>query len=315
MKDLPAVTDAYCEDLWQRVNNWNRWGADDQRGALNLITEDKRRRAAAKVARGVAIGLGNPWPVAPAPDNPWPAEHRMMRAGDDANYPGYPGLAVALDYLGVACHGVATSHIDALCHVFVKDRMYNGFPVSDVKSTGALRNDLRPMEDGIVTRGVLLDIPRLHGVPYLAGEVRIGCDDLEAAAAMQKVDVEAGDIVIVHLGRERRKLAEGPFDPGAAGLAGLHPECALWLRKHDTAVLGSDGMNDPQPNWSDATMWPIPIHYLGICGMGMALMHNLETERLERYCESIGQYSFLLTVAPLKVPGATGSPANPVALF
>ena len=315
MNKLPTVTDDYCESLWQLVSNWDRWGIDDERGALNLITDAKRRAAAASVTQGVAIGLGNAWPVDPAPDNPWPAAHRMMRAGDDPNYPGVPGLAVARDYIGVACHGAATSHIDALCHVFVKNRMYNGYPATDVKSTGALRNDLRPMADGIVTRGVLLDIPRLHGVPYLGGDVRIGCEDLERACATQQVDVESGDVLIVHKGRERRKATEGAFDPGQAGLAGLHPECALWLKKKNVAVLGSDGMNDPQPNWPAAQHWPIPIHYLGICGMGMTLLHNLETERLARHCESLGRYHFMLTVAPLKVPGATGSPTNPVALF
>jgi len=314
MATLPEVTDAYCESLWLRVSNWGRWGADDQSGALNHITVEKRLRAVRDVRTGVAIGLGNPWPVDPAPDNLWPAEHRMMRAGDDPDYPGVPGLSVALDYLGVACHGISTSHIDALCHVFVRGRMYNGFPATDVKITGATRNDVWPMREGIVTRGVLLDVPRALGVPYLAGDVRIGVADLEAAEAASAVRVEAGDVLIVHKGREARKAAEGPFDPGVAGLAGLHPECAPWLHERGVAVLGSDGMNDPQPNWA-APHWPIPIHYLGICGMGMALLHNLETERLARHCEEIRRWSFLLTIAPLKVRGATGTPVNPIAVF
>jgi len=314
MATLPEVTDAYCESLWTRVCNWGRWGADDQAGALNHITDAKRRSAATGVRRGVAIGLGNPWPVAPAPDNPWPADHRMMRAGDDPDYPGVQGLSVALDYLGVACHGGATSHVDALCHVFVKGRMYNGYPATDVKSTGATRNDVWPMREGIVTRGVLLDVPRVLGSPYLGGDARISVAELEAAEAAEGLRVEAGDVLIVHTGREARKLAEGPFDPGVAGLAGLHPECAPWLHARGVAVLGADGMNDPQPNWRNER-WPLPIHYLGICGMGMTLLHNLETERLARYCAEIGQWNFLLTVAPLKAKGATGSPVNPIAMF
>jgi len=314
MANLPEVTEAYCESLWSRVCNWGRWGADDQLGALNLITDDKRRRAVAGVRRGVAIGLGNPWPVTPAPDNPWPAEHRMMRAGDDPDYPGVQGLSVALDYLGVACHGAATSHIDALCHVFVKGRMYNDFPATDVKSTGALRNDVWPMRDGIVTRGVLLDIPRVAGLPYLGGDARISVAELEAAEAAAGLRVESGDVLVVHSGREARIAAEGAFDPGVAGLAGLHPECVPWLHERGVAVLGADGMNDPQPNWA-APSWPLPVHYLGICGMGMTLLHNLETTRLASYCAEIGQWSFLLTIAPLKARGATGSPVNPIAMF
>jgi len=314
MANLPEVTDEYCESLWSRVCNWGRWGVDDQLGALNLVTDDKRRRVAAGVRRGVAIGLGNPWPVTPAPDNPWPAEHRMMRAGDDPDYPGVQGLSVALDYLGVACHGAATSHIDALCHVFVKGRMYNDFPAADVKSTGALRNDVWPMRDGIVTRGVLLDVPRAVGLPYLGGDARISVAQLEAAETAAGLRVESGAVLVVHIGREARIAAEGPFDPGLAGLAGLHPECLPWLHERGVAVLGADGMNDPQPNWT-APRWPLPVHYLGICGMGMTLLHNLETGRLASYCAEICQWSFLLTIAPLKARGATGSPVNPIAMF
>lgn len=311
---LPEVTSAYCQRLWKEVSNWGRWGDDDQLGALNLITPEIRRAAAELVSDGVVLGIGNRWPVDPAPENPWPAEHRIIRGGDDPDYPGIPGLSVAMDYIGVACHGIATSHVDALCHVFVKHRMYNGYPASDVRSTGAVRNDMMPMADGVVTRGVLLDMPRSMGVPYLHGDARIGPADLEAAARAQAVEPGSGDVLIVHLGLERRRQKEGAFDPAATGLAGLHPECARWLHDRDIAMLGSDGMNDPQPNWA-ADEWPIPIHYLGICGMGMTLMHNLSTETLARECEQRGRWAFLLTIAPLKVPGATGSPVNPVVMF
>lgn len=314
MTTLPPVTSDYCSALWKEVCNWGRWGTDDQRGALNLIDDAKRRRAAGLVERGLAIGLGNPWPVDPAPHNPWPAEHRMIRAGDDIYYPGVPGLAVALDYIGVQHHGIACSHIDALCHVFVGDRMYNGYPASDVRSTGALRNDMRPMFDGIVTRGVLLDLPMALDLAYLGGDVRIGIADLEAAEQRAGVRLETGDVLIVHKGRSRRVAAEGLFDPALAGFPGLHPECIGWLHKRGVSVLGSDCMNDPQPNWA-CDDWPLPIHYLGICGMGMTLLHNLDTEQLATTCKTLGRYEFLLCIAPLKIPGATGSPVNPVAMF
>ncbi|MEZ5559024.1 MAG: cyclase family protein [Pseudomonadales bacterium] len=314
MSRLPDVTPEYCEALWQKVCNWGRWGADDQAGALNLIDAAKRRQAASLIREGVAISIGNPWPVDPGPHNPWPAEHRMIRAGDDCHYPGVPGLAVALDYIGVQHHGVACSHIDALCHVFVRERMYNGFPASDVRSTGALKNDMMPMSEGLVTRGVLLDLPRLRGVDFLDGFERISAADLQAAADAQGVSVSPGDVLIIHKGRQRRVAEQGLFEPNSGGMPGLHPECALWLHERGVAVLGSDYMNDPQPNW-DCEGWPIPIHYLGICGMGMTLMHSLDTENLARYCRSIDRWAFHLTIAPLKIPGATGSPVNPIAVL
>ena len=310
---LPAVTAAYCEALWDEVCNWGRWGEGDQLGTLNLISAETREAAVRGCTGASSIGLGNLWPVDPAPDNLWPAQHRMVRAGDVGEYPGVPGLNVALDYIGVECHGVATSHVDALCHVFVGGSMYNDYPAADVKSTGAERNDVMPMSDGVVARGVILDIPALKGVDYLDGTVRIGPDDLQAAETAQGVTVGAGDVLIVHLGREARAAAEGAFN-SALGLAGLHPACVPWLHERGVAMLGSDGMNDPQPNW-DAPGWPIPVHYLGICGMGMTLMHNLATERLVSHCRDAARHDFLFALAPLKVPGATGSPANPLAIF
>jgi kynurenine formamidase len=314
MTTLPAVTPEYCESLWTQVCNWGRWGDDDQHGALNLIDAAKRQRAARLAQEGLAIGLGNPWPVDPGPHNAWPADHRMIRAGDDPHYPGVPGLSVALDYIGVQHHGVACAHIDALCHVFRQERMYNGYPATEVKSTGALRNDLTPMFDGIVSRGVLLDLPAVGGQPWLPGHERIGIADLEAAEALAGVRVEPGDVLIVHKGRQARVTSGGLFDPVADGMPGLHPECALWLRRRDVAILASDYMNDPQPNWH-CEGWPIPMHYLGICGMGMTLMHNLETDRLAEQCRRSGRYEFLLCIGPLKVRGGTGSPVNPIAVF
>ena len=314
MSALPEVTPEYCESLWQQVCNWQRWGADDQLGALNHIDAGKRLQAAALVSEGTVVGLGNPGPVDPGPHNPWPAEHRMLRAGDDCDYPGVPGLAVALDYVGVQHHGVACSHVDALCHVFVGHQMYNGYPAADVKSTGALKNDMRPMQEGVVSRGVLLDMPSSMGCDYLAGDVRLGVADLEAAEQRQGLTVSQGDILIVHKGRQRRVGAEGLFDPVAGGMPGLHPECAGWLHERGVAMLGSDYMNDPQPNW-ECQDWPIPMHYLGICGMGMTLMHNLDSEAAARHCEQLSRWEFLLTLAPLKIPGGTGSPANPIAMF
>ena len=308
------VTPQYCESLWDRVCNWKRWGDDDQAGALNLITPEKRAAASRLVSEGIPVGLGNPWPTVPGPHNGWPAEHRMIRAGDDPHYPGVPGLSVALDYIGVQHHGIACSHIDALCHVFVRERMYNGYPASDVRSTGAVRNDMTPMADGIVTRGVLLDLPSAAKTFTLDGFHRITADELSRAEESGGVRVEPGDVLIVHKGRQRRVADEGHTDPIVTGMPGLHPECAPWLHERGVSVLGSDYMNDPQPNW-DCPGWPIPIHYLGICGMGMTLLHNLDTEALAEHCRCLGRFEFLLTIAPLKIPGGTGSPLNPIALL
>jgi hypothetical protein len=150
-----TLTPQALERMFESVKNWGRWGRDE-RGALNYITPARRESAARLVRDGEAVSCALELPVLPGPDNPNPAQHHMVLGGDAPEGSGIPHLEVSLDYIGIACHGMATSHIDALCHVFVKGQMYNGFPAGDVKSNGAERNSIMAARDGIVGRGILL---------------------------------------------------------------------------------------------------------------------------------------------------------------
>ena len=191
-------------------------------GALHYITPERRARAARTVRDGVTVSCSLDFPVVPSVENPMPAQHHMLVAGDALGATG-GDLETALDYIGISFHGMATSHIDALCHVFVAETMYNGYPASDVKSIGAMRNDIMVARDGITGRGVLLDVPRLHGRPWLELDERIRPADLEAAERAQRVRVEEGDILLVSTGRDARRAERGPWSPNGKGLAGLHP--------------------------------------------------------------------------------------------
>jgi kynurenine formamidase len=311
---MAEVSSARMDEIFEKVKNWGRWGAEDQAGALNLITPRKRAAAARLVQSGEIVSCARELPVHPSPENPTPALHMMVMAGDACDATGVPGLETAMDFVGVAFHGMAVSHIDALCHVFVGGKMYNGFPASDVKSIGAMRNSIMVAGEGIVSRGVLLDIPRLRGVPWLAGGERITPDELAAAEAAAGLRVEAGDILLVAGGRDARREAEGPWNPLEDGLAGLHPECIPWLRERDVAVLGSDGISDPLPG-GGIERWPIPVHQCTLVAMGVHLLDNLMLGRLSEACARQGRWEFLFSVAPLRVDRATGSPVNPIALF
>jgi kynurenine formamidase len=183
-----------------------------------------------------------------------------------------------------------------------------------VKSIGAMRNSIMVAGEGIVSRGVLLDLPRLRGVPWLPGGERITPDELMAAEQAQGVRVEAGDILLVAGGRDARREKEGPWSPLEGGLAGLHPECIPWLHERDIAVLGSDGISDPLPG-SGIERWPIPVHQCTLVAMGVHLLDNLMLGRLMEACARLRRWEFLFTVAPLRVDRATGSPVNPIALF
>ncbi|MFT7645891.1 MAG: kynurenine formamidase [Candidatus Poriferisodalaceae bacterium] len=300
-------------EMFEAAKSWGRWGPEDEAGALNLITAEMRVGAAAGVTVGESVSCARELPTIPSIENPHPALHMMVRGGDDCVIHGL-GMESTSDFVGVAFHGMATSHIDALCHVFVGEQMYNGFPASDVKSTGAQRGSIMAARDGIVGRGVLLDIPRLRSVAHLDPGDAIMPEELEAAEAAQGVTVGQGDILLVGTGRDARRDLQGAWHPFKEGLAGLHPACIPWLRERDIAVLGCDGVSDALPG-NNPSEWAMPIHQCVIVAMGVHLLDNLRLDRLADACAKHDKWSFLFNASPLRIEGGTGSPANPTALL
>jgi kynurenine formamidase len=308
------VTEARAAELFACSKRWGRWGADDERGALNLLTPEVVRRSAGLVADGTVVSCGRELPVRPAVDNPTPALHHMVRAGDVCGVARPAGTPdVSVDFIGVSFHGMAVSHIDALCHVFVDGRMYNGRPASDVTSLGARRNSIRAAFGGIVGPGVLLDVPRHRGVDWLEPGEAVGPDELDAVCAAQGVTVEPGDILLVATGRDARRAVHGPWEPNLVGLAGLDPECIPWMLDRDPSVLGSDGVSDTLP--ANDHDWPMPLHSCLLAGAGVHLLDNLHLGRLAAACAERGRWRFQFVVSPLQIGGGTGSPVNPVAVL
>ena len=310
------VSEQRMQQIFESVKSWGRWGQEDQAGALNLITPAKRRAAAQLVRTGEVVSLAREFPVTPSAENPNPALHMMVVGGDSCGPEshGVPGLETTMDFVGVSFHGMAVSHIDALCHVAVNGQMYNGFPISDVKSIGALRNSIHVAREGIVSRGVLLDIPRLRGVSWLELGETISPDELGAAEKAQNVRALSGDVLLVATGRDARKQKHGPWSAQHEGIAGLHAECIPWLRERDIAVLGSDGISDALPGLGIPS-WPIPVHQCTLVAMGVHLLDNLRLDALMATCAREQRWEFLVTVAPLRVERGTGSPVNPLAMF
>ena len=194
----------------------------------------------------------------------------MLASGDARDSNGMPGYEAARDHLSLDIHGLYTTHVDALSHMFVRGEMYGGRPASEVRSDGAQSNTVLSMADGVVGRGVLLDIPRATGCEFLdKGEV-VTVADLEAAETAQHVQVGEGDMVLVAWGREARRKAKKGFD----GFSGLHAECLPWLHERRVAMLGSDGISDPMP-FVGTPEWPFPVHQIGITAMGLHLIDNV----------------------------------------
>jgi kynurenine formamidase len=238
----------------------------------------------------------------------------MLASGDALETSGIPGYEATRDFVGTDVHGLGTTHLDALCHMFVRGQMYNGGRPEEVPSSGATRNTVMTLADGIVGRGVLLDVPGALERPYLDHDHAITPDELERAERAQGVSVESGDILLISTGRDaRRSDAGGQLNPFAPGLAGLHPDCLRWLSQREVAVLGSDGISDllpPRPGH-----WSFPVHQIGIVSIGLHLIDNVRLDTLTTACRSEGRFAFLFTAAPLRIPGGTGSPINPVALL
>jgi kynurenine formamidase len=312
---LDEPTAGELDELFERLKNWTRWGDGDERGALNHQTAAHRAAAAALVVDGTAVSLGHDLPLQPSAETPFPAHHHMLAAGDARDSAGIPGYEACGDYVGTQVHGLGITHVDALSHMFVRGEMYGGRPPSAVRSDGARAGTVLAMADGLVGRGVLLDVPRMRGVEHLDGGDAIGVADLEAAEAAQGVTVGTGDFLLVSTGRDARRAAGGGrLDPIGAGLAGLHPEVLPWLHEREVSVLGSDGISDRMP-FRSIPGWPFPIHQIGIVAVGLHLLDNLDLGPISVACAERGRWAFLLAVNPLRIPGGTGCPVNPVAVL
>lgn len=293
------------ERLVKEVSNWGRWGADDQLGAMNLITPAKRKAAAGLVKDGISVSLARDVEKTAAADNPDPFVHQMLSHGQQEGQ--WSG-----DRFTIAYHGYAHTHLDSLCHLFHNGKMYNGFSKREVGPQGAKKLSIRNLKGGIFTRGILMDIPRLRGVESLDPGTAIYTEDLEAWENRSGAQVRPGDVVFVRTGRWALRAKRGAWNAGQ-GSAGLHASCARWLKKRDVAMLGSDAASDVLPSGIPGVSHP--VHLLVLHAMGMNILDNCDLESLARTCAEKNRWEFLLTASPLAVEGGTGSPLNPIATF
>ena len=220
----------------------------------------------------------------------------------------------AAEFIGMVFHGYAITHVDAPPHYFWQGQFYNGRSSNLVTSReGATVNSVEVLRDGVVSRGVLLDVARTKGVSWMGPGEGVMPEDLEAAEKAQGVRVESGDILLVRTGYYERRLREGPVNPMEAGTPALHVACCPWLRERGVAMIGTDTHNDIAP-------LPYPalgnsFHVVSLVAMGLWLIDNMNLEDVARAATERKRWEFLLTVAPLRLKNVTGSPVNPIAVF
>jgi kynurenine formamidase len=305
-----TLSEAEFRALYERLRRTSAWGPADRLGTLNNLSTAEVVAAASDVRDGRTESLAAPIESRATADNPDPAVHQMTRASDGADRTS--GLSFAMDRLAMNIHGNADSHIDALCHVIFDGELYNGIDARAVTATGATELSIDVAGQGIAGRGLLLDIPRLRGVPWLEPGDHVTADDLLAAESAQFDRIEQGDLLFVRVGHRARRRSLGPWD-AAEARAGLHPAALELLAERRIAVLGSDGNNDTAPSAAEGV--DFPVHVLAINAMGMHLLDYLDLDPLAESCQAMHRSSFLCVVAPLRLREGTGSPVNPIAIF
>jgi kynurenine formamidase len=303
----------------QRYSNWARFGKDDERGALNFITPECVLVACGLPRRGAVISCALPFDQK-GPQTGFAGRHNpvhvMLADGGDALagaqdfIPGGFRYADDAIYMPLQCG----TQWDALAHVFYDGKMWNDRGIELVTSSGARANSIDKIKDGVVGRGVLLDVPRHRGVRWLENGTPILPEDLDACAEAEGVAVESGDIVLVRTGMLTRCLEEKSWAGYCGGPApGLSIHCARWLYEREVAAVATDTWGvEVLPNETLDCFQP--LHMISLRNTGVLFGEIFQLDALAEACAADGNYAFLFAAPPLPITGAVGSPINPLAI-
>ncbi|MET0341040.1 MAG: cyclase family protein [Polyangiales bacterium] len=298
-----TVTAAHVERWMTELSNWGRWGKEDALGTLNLLTPERRLKALALAREGVSVSLAHTIDKQREADNPRPLQQQLT----------VDGQGHAMETYSFWYHGSVITHVDALCHYAYRGKLYNGFDASKIQQgPGCVDNGIEHQKNGIIARGVLVDLPLLRGVPYLEPGTPVNASDLEAWEKHAGIRIGPGDVVFLRTGRWARRAASGAWNV-ATRAAGFHASVLPWLRARDVALLGNDGVTDVQPSGVSGSLRP--IHQVAIVAMGLALVDVLDLEAVSAEAAKRKRWDFLLTASVAPVLGGTGFPINPIATF
>ena len=281
------------------LKNWNRWGQDDQKGTLNLITPDEIKTAAQLVKTGRVYSLSMPL-EAEGPQ--FPGRHKTWQTTSLLNFGDGSGFSDDV----VTMHSHSGTHMDSLCHLWAGYQLYNGFDVREhVTSAGSSRNSIDNVP-AIVGRGVLLDVAGWKGVQHLSLGETVSASDLDQCAAEQHIEITSGDVVLINTGW--MNIFEQNRESYNSGEPGLDMSCIEWLHKHNISAVGAD--NQAVEVMTSMPPAGLPFHFAAIRDLGLYLLENLKLQPLA----TDKHYEFLFVAAPLPLTSAAGSPINPLAI-
>lgn len=310
VETLPTVSFEDFDSLFEETKRWGEFGAEDQLGALNLVSEQKRIEAAAEVQIGRAISLANPMSKTAVGDFIIPLEHEVFVFPQLPN--STPAENAAGDIMTINYHGALHSHMDGVAHFGWKGKLYNGFDFLPGENGFAHAGVENIASTGIFSRGVIVDFPSLYGMDWLPPDTKLTTDHFEAWEAAHGVKIEAGDILLVRTGRWQLASSSPSYDP-LTEAAGLHTSVGLWLKSRGISAIGSDAVSDAVPSGVEGVF--NPIHVLANAALGMPIFDHLQLDELAEVAEEQGRVTFLFTATPLNIEGATGSPLTPIAVF
>lgn len=296
------LTDAELEAMFRRCSNAGKWGPNDELGTLNYITPAKRIATAKLVKTGEVISAARDLKTQASKTNAQPVVHTMAPIDNGP---------AATDSFSIAPHGMVVTHMDALCHFSWTDQYYNGRKRSEtLTASGAKWGSIYAQRHGIFTRGVLLDVAAARGVRWYNPDEYVTAADFEAAEKRQRVRVGSGDAIFLRTGMERMEAEQGEQD--IYPRAGMHAECAEWMHDRQVSVYGGDCIEKlPYPSESFTSA----VHMIVLASMGLPILDWPALTELAATCERLQRWDYLLTTAPLRLPGGTSSPINPLCLF
>lgn len=304
-----VVSRAEFDALFDRLRRWSPGAEADPRGARAGLGPTEVQAALTVPRSGRTVSLALALNRTAGPDNPRPALHHMVDLGDVEA----PEPTGHKDFIGLDYHGKAVSHLDALCHIGFRGELYGGVESRAVfGSQGSTWAAVTTLAAGLVQRAVLLDLPVLAGADWVEPGTAITRADVEDGLERLGVEVRPGDALLVRTGLVARRLALGAWDTGESS-AGLHVDAMPFVAERGISLLGGDNDSDVRP--SPVPGVHSPVHALALTALGIPLLDNLDLEELSAACRQAGRYEFLLVVAPLVVPGGTGSPVNPIAVL
>ena len=316
---MPATIPTEEEVLayFEKLSNWGRWGEDDQLGTLNFLSDENTRKAVSLVREGRTISCARTISWEPAPDVSSTPIHYMVESGEGwasgDKISARPNQA-ATDFFGLVFHGYTITHIDSLAHFFWKGKMYNGWPAHLIStSRGATVESVELVKDGIMARGVLVDVPLIRGIDWVERGEGVMPEDILAAEERCGFRIQEGDVLLIRTGNLHRRNVEGAVNPREAGSPACQAACLPLFHERSVAVMGSDTGNDVMP--SQYVSMSHPVHQVGITAMGLWILDNPNLEELAEACKQRNRWEFLISINPLRLYNTTGSPVNPVAIF